>query len=604
MPCVGVLALLATTAFLLNACEQSREEPKPPYVCPQGTTGSLTVAGNVEYEMYLPAVAPGAKIDYAAGVTVAPVRRAVIQVMSGTKPIACGLTDDDGNYSISLNASAGSSLYVRVQAKSTVTSYQRDGKGGAAAEYCHGASWDLRVVDNVTNSSASTANHSLRPLYALDSATFSAPSGTATQTVDLVAGMNWSASSYTERAGAPFALLDTMVSGIETTCQGRADISFPLLYVNWSEFNTTNSGNRYQGNIGTSFYTEETAARVSNLYILGRSGVDTDELDQHVVAHEFGHFIENRIYRSDSIGGSHSISQVLDTRVAFGEGFGNAFAAVVHNSPLYIDTQGANQTGGFHLNIDEAPATDVSRGIFSEKSMQYMLWSLWDDRGSYDRIHTVLENDHKNADAATNGLTFAASYAKRYGSAANGLDSLWTTDLNSPLGALCEGGDCSGTPTYSPWDTGNLLGTSYAPNRRYWEGGSAMTANFWRIYRQLTSGVNVGNDHDVISFGGYSVGSANLNKFGVRRLYRLRATGATTIVHVTSINQGAHTCSSGDLLDIAVYYRGTMLGFDDKTTGATANCPRVQFASVAGRDYVVEVIGYGAVSGYNITVSP
>ena len=78
----------------------------------------------------------------------------------------------------------------------------------------------------------------------------------------------------------------------------------------------------------------------------------------------------------------------------------------------------------------------------------------------------------------------------------------------------------------------------------------------------------------------------------------------STTVQVSSITQGSSTCSNGDLLDMAVYYKGTLIGLDESTGGATANCPRVTFNTTPGQTYVVEVAGFGTVSGYALTVSP
>ena len=65
---------------------------------------------------------------------------------------------------------------------------------------------------------------------------------------------------------------------------------------------------------------------------------DTDEFDQHVIAHEFGHYIENSFSRADNIGGAHGRGDKLDIRVAFGEGFGYAFSAIVLGDPVARDS--------------------------------------------------------------------------------------------------------------------------------------------------------------------------------------------------------------------------------------------------------------------------
>lgn len=571
-----------------------------------GGLATFTVSGTARYDRYEPVTTGGVcggavgRLDYGSKLDL-PIRRAVVQVLSGSTVLASGLTNDLGAFSISgVNAPAGTSLKVRVQARSTVTGYAPDGVGGAASEICSGASWDIRVVNNVTNCNISTTDGSLRPQYAIDSGAVIAPSGGTLDIGTLRAAIQANSSGdtrYTERAGAPFAILDTAISGLEVACQHSASHDFPLLYVNWSPLNSPTSGNRYEGAITTSFYTTEGSGSVANLYILGRDGVDTDELDRHVVAHEFGHYLENKIYRSDSIGGAHSLIDTLDPRLAFGEGFGNAFAGMVHRDPVYLDTYSSGNQCGFNINVATAPSSNDDRGVFSERSMQYLLWQLWDERngtandGSFDRIGTVFSNYHKSTTAFTTGLTFGAAYVIEYGSSAENFDLYWEggTALNSPAAAVA-----------GPFDTANDLGVAYAPNRRYRQGasGTLFPAGFWRQYRLLTSGANSDTDHMRIATGGYT-GSAFFNKYGARRYYRLIASAATTTVSVSAPN-----CTSRDDLDLAAYFRGTRLALDIAETGATANCPSVTFATTPGETYLLEVIGYTTVSSYSMTVSP
>ena len=116
--------------------------------------------------------------------------------------------------------------------------------------------------------------------------------------------------------------------------------------------------------------------------------------------------------------------------------------------------------------------------------------------------------------------------------------------------------------------------------------------------------MNAATEHDRISFGGYGVTSDNLNKFGLRRLYKVTATGSRTTVSVASITQGTHTCSSGDLLDMGVYSKGVLIGLDEAQDGATSNCPSVTFCSTPGQTYIVEIAGFGTVGAYSLSVSP
>ncbi len=584
------------------------------------TFGTFTVNGNAVYERYSPILTGGSgtsagRMDYGSKATL-PIRRAIVQVMSGSTPVASGMTDDSGDYSISTTVADGTTLFVRILARSTTSNYAAD---GIAPNNCVGGGWDIRVVNNVTNNAASNTNQSLRPQYALESSTFSAPASGTVNRAQMVAEITWSGAAYTARAGAPFALLDTAISGLETACQGRANISFPTVYMNWSELNTNTSGNRYDGNISTSFFTTETSALTANLYILGRVGVDTDELDKHVVAHEFGHYLENKIYRSDSIGGPHSSTDSLDTRLAFGEGFGNAFSGMVHGDPVYIDTNGSAQASGFRIDVSATPGIGAARplddkGPWSESSMQYMLYHLWDQNSqSFSRIHNILENYQKPSAAVTNGLTFAAYYAQVYGLTSDDLTSTWSGAgfLSSPMNALCTGSCAATTPVFSPFDLDNDLGFNFAAGagvaneRRYRQNiGSSFPAAFWQIYRPLASGANAATAHDQIALGSYPLTSANLNKFGLHRLYTVTATSTSTTVSVTSLSQGTETCSSNDLLDIAAYGKGVLLAADEATSGATANCPRVTFCTTPGQTYVIDVIGFGPVGSYNLSVSP
>ena len=78
------------------------------------------------------------------------------------------------------------------------------------------------------------------------------------------------------------------------------------------------------GEIGSSRYRPD-----AGIFLVGAANQDTDEYDRHVIAHEFGHYLEHSFSRSDSFGGPHALTDQLDIRVAFGEAWGSAFAAMV-----------------------------------------------------------------------------------------------------------------------------------------------------------------------------------------------------------------------------------------------------------------------------------
>jgi hypothetical protein len=542
------------------------------------------------------------KLDYAA-IQQLPGRRLLIQALrsSDNSVLSSVTTNDAGMYE--LFVPNGETVKVRLQARMLASNYLKDGVSGSP-ESCNGASWDVRVVDNTQN----------RSQYVMTS--LSSYSGAATG-IDFTLRTTFNASSgvYTARDSAPFALLDTILREIELVCQSDAGVALPLVYVNWSPANVPedpgtddadNDGTldgKEQGKIATSHYTVESVSSVNrpNLYILGKEDLDTDEFDDHVVAHEFGHYLEDQLYRSDSIGGSHSIDHSLDPRVAFGEGYGNAISGMTFNNPVYVDTSDNDQATGYSMNVSVAPST-LSRGIYSERSAQYFLWSLFTSRGAkYDRIHTVLAADHTATPAMTTLLSFASYYRSRFGALAENVGTLWSSALSSPLSALCVGSCPSDTGgTQDLFDADGDLGTAYASTLKYpaTSSGSEKTAPFWNLYVPLVSG-SLSGAHETTLRGGYSYPN---NKMGMNRWYRYHAT-TNGVVTITVSAVAGLTCptTSRDALDMQVFQSGQLIASDESNSA----CPTVSFSATSGNDYVVIVSGYeGETTSYTVQVLP
>jgi hypothetical protein len=280
--------------------------------------------------------------------------------------IASTITDSLGGYSLPVPAETTIKIRVKAQMLNTGS-----------------PSWDFQVVDN-TNSKA---------LYVMDSASFdTGSSGVANK--DLNASSGWGGLAYTStRVAAPFALLDTIYKAVAKIKLAAPTINMPQLLINWSINNRTTDGNKAIGEIGTSHFDSSE----NQLYILGKENLDTDEYDDHVVAHEWGHYFEHNLSRSDSIGGSHSGGDKLDPRVAFGEGFGNAFSGMALDEPIYLDTKGAKQaTVALNFDLSSSTGDADSVGWFSEDSVQYILYSLYSKMG-FSPLYNVLTGDQKNA---------------------------------------------------------------------------------------------------------------------------------------------------------------------------------------------------------------
>jgi len=115
---------------------------------------------------------------------------------------------------------------------------------------------------------------------------------------------------------------------------------------------------------------------IDSLFILGDDMSDTDEFDDHIVGHEWGHYFEDTLSRSDSPGGSHFLGESLEATLAFSEGWGYAIAAMGLNDPVYCDTGRPGSSGGFGLNA-ESSGFGV-QGWFNEVSVLTFLYDLWD----------------------------------------------------------------------------------------------------------------------------------------------------------------------------------------------------------------------------------
>lgn len=230
--------------------------------------------------------------------------------------------------------------------------------------------WDVVVADNTAQ----------KAVYVIEG-NFHDSGDQATQR-DLHASSGWGGDGYTaSRDAAPFAILDSVNTVMQKVLDAKPNVEFPPLTVNWSVNNVAAGGDRTMGQIVTSNYDGE-----SNLWILGDADSDTDEYDDHIIIHEWGHFFEDKFSRSDSIGGPHSSGDALDIRVAFGEGWGNAISAIATDDPIYFDTAGYHQSSGWFMDVESG--SPANPGWFSEASIQRILYDLYDEHNDgSDHIH-------------------------------------------------------------------------------------------------------------------------------------------------------------------------------------------------------------------------
>ena len=402
-----------------------------------GTTTTVTVSGRITYER-VPFENPDAAdstsgLDY-AGIFAAPARSVLVELVDASSQtvLATATTDDDGNYA--LQSPANTSVFVRAKAQ-----VRTAGAG------------DIRVL-NDTNSDA---------LYVLDSSNFN--SGTANLTRNLLADSGWPGFGGTTyggpRAAAPFAIADTVYSCVRFL---RANVStppnLPALDVFWS---TEGSSTHYDS---------------EGIHLSGIDGSDTDEYDQHVLAHEFQHFLEDATSRSESPGGDHSTGERLDFRLAFSEGFANAFSGMVLGDPVYKDSLGRAQGSRFDFHLESSSYPPV--GWFNEGSVASVAWDLFDaaNEGAdavslgYGPMFEVLSAPMRDGPALTSLYPFIDGLKARAGAPVAAIDALVQSQsvFGSGIYGVGEtnaGGVSEALPVYTvlaPGGTERVCGTATA----------------------------------------------------------------------------------------------------------------------------------------------
>ncbi len=327
-----------------------------------------TVSGKITFDL-IPFKPNGQGLDFdntypsaARGVLVQAVNESGNVVSTGT-------TDENGNYALEVNPNLN--LLVRISAKMIRSD---------------DASWDVKLSDNTKI----IANR--HPLYISESSLFFS-SEDVIKNIHLPTGRNGRNGGV--RSAAPFAILDAIYDAIQTVVSVDPDVKFPPLELHWSpENNNSQTGCWIDGDIGTSFYIVVDIKNTTNcdsllqigqyrnkIYILGAESTDADEFDRHVITHEWGHYFEQNLSRTDSDGGPHGILEKLDPNIAFSEGWGNAFAAIATKDPIYLDSVA---DPFFQTAFDIESNNYGNNGWYSESSIQAIIYDIYDSNADGD----------------------------------------------------------------------------------------------------------------------------------------------------------------------------------------------------------------------------
>lgn len=294
---------------------------------------SVTVSGTVKYESV--PINTGTHTLNTAGTTAVAARYVTVQLINAAG-VSVASTKSNASGAYTVTGTVSGSFKIRMVSEMTQST---------------SPTYDFQVRNSTSSASGTT--------YAVDSSS-QAVAGAGPYTVNVTA-------LDSNRGNGPFAILDVIRSGVDKIYTQDANTTFPTLHVKWTS--TSNTG---------SFFTTASSTCGSGIpnciFLLGNRSSDSDEFDTHVIAHEFTHYLESSLSRSDSIGGSHSSNDLLDPRVAWGEGLGNAMSGIILDDPQYEDTTNA---GGFGFSVENQVHT--LNGFYAESSVQAILWDIYDN---------------------------------------------------------------------------------------------------------------------------------------------------------------------------------------------------------------------------------
>jgi hypothetical protein len=482
----------------------------------------VAVNGNVTFERIPFAVVNGLGLNY-LGSTQQPARQITVEAVDATTQasVASTTTDTNGDYTILVPVSK--SLQIRAKAEMV----------RAAPQALPHWQFQVRDVDGSTTP------------FTYAGATFNSGTAGSTQDVDIPSG--WSATGAVNgtRSSAPFAILDTVYKARDFILAVSPTADFPQLTLDWS---TTNLGTQ-------TFYDDDAdgtpAGTNRKIQIAGEADVDTDEFDEHVIAHEFGHYIEDSFSRSDNIGDAHGPGDRLDPRVAFGEGFGYAFSAMVMDDPIPRDSFGANQSSDSFFSVEDDSNFMVSgtstEGWYSEASMQEILWDLFDSNADGENvalgfapIWSVLTGTQRTTNAVTSIFPFVTALKTANPSDASGIDAILS-------------GEAIDTPT-----------NDFATNETN-KAGVATTTDVLPIYTPIAVGGGSVTVHSIATFG-------TPNKLSNQRFLLLDVPSQTNVRFTA-------TGPNGRDVDLYVLRQGATVAFGEAVgdENFTATLPAGQY---------------------------
>jgi len=312
----------------------------------------LSVAGAAHYDDYA-STASG----LSGTPTQKPVRYAKVEVHKSADDtvLATGQTDESGNYFVTFSMVTAGKYYVKVLASQSLDWVpQKVVTSG-------GTIYEIRTPDQ-------------------DAAT--TPNAT---------GINLDAKRGGSFAEA-FNIFDVGVMAFKEV-QARFGVKLPTLTWRWT------AGVATCGGAASCYHSTDNSIDVLS------SATDTDEYDDTVLTHEFGHFEMRQLSRDDSPGGSHNGTYTVPT-LAWSEGVATFLGQRIVQSPVYIDTS----TSPTFVNNIETPqpgmfpvgtSDGTMSGNLSEETVSTVLWDLSDSAQDSATVGATLYTDKISNPAAT-----------------------------------------------------------------------------------------------------------------------------------------------------------------------------------------------------------
>ena len=254
------------------------------------------------------------------------------------------------------------------------------------------------------------------PTHTPNRRSFNSSAGTAHDVCDSHGHQMPRASPPATRASAPFAILDTMYQGIQTILRRRSDHQFPR-------------ARRRLGQPGQWHVFHRPVARSTSR--CSRISPRTPMSSISTSSRTSSATTSNTISRAPTTSAAPTaLGDKLDPRVAFGEGFGYAFAAIVLNDPVARDScvNGttrdlglAFQRGNQSVRPRPVGAQTTNYGCWcSESSVWSILWDLYDNAADandtlalgFTPIWNVLTGAQRTTPAFTTIFSFITATQK------------------------------------------------------------------------------------------------------------------------------------------------------------------------------------------------